>query len=105
MLSVVASNGEKMLPVWYELSYRITSAVCEEILKMKVLSWVSNMTKKLNYVFQQNGAPLNQLRFFSKNIFSPIANTSVYNHDFTSLEDMKVKHGRKCKVELLHMQL
>ena len=36
MLGVVASNGEKMLPVWIERGYRLTSAVYKEVLEIKV---------------------------------------------------------------------
>ena len=57
MLGVVASNGEKMPPVWFERGYRLTSAVYKEILETKVLPWVKRITKKADYVFQQDGAP------------------------------------------------
>ena len=37
MLGVVASNGKKMPPVWFERCYRLISAVYEEVLEAKVL--------------------------------------------------------------------
>ena len=57
MLGVVASNGEKMPPVWFERGYRLTSAVYKEVLETKVLPWIKKITKKSDYVFQQDGAP------------------------------------------------
>ena len=52
MLGVVASNEKKMHPVWFEWSYRLTSAVYKEVLEMKDLPWIKNITKKSDYVFQ-----------------------------------------------------
>ena len=57
MLGVVASNGEKMPPVWFPTGYRLTAADYKEILESKVLPWVKKITKKAEYVFQQDGAP------------------------------------------------
>ena len=36
MLGVVASNGEKMSPVLFELGYKLTSVVYKKVLEMKV---------------------------------------------------------------------
>ena len=47
----------KMPPVWFERGYRLTSAIYKEALEMKVLPWVKKITKKSDYVFQQDGAP------------------------------------------------
>ena len=38
MPGVLASNGGKMPLVWFELGYRLTSAVYKEVLEVKVLS-------------------------------------------------------------------
>ena len=54
MLGVVASNGEKMHPVWFDVGYRLTAAEYKDILATKVLSWVRKITKNVNYVFQQD---------------------------------------------------
>ena len=59
MLGVVASNGEKMLSLWFKGGYRLTGADYREIMTTKVLSWIRKIIKNDNYqyVFQQNGAP------------------------------------------------
>lgn len=57
MLGVVASNGEKMPPVWFKTGYRLNAADYRDILATKVLPWVRKITKKGDYVFQQDGAP------------------------------------------------
>ena len=57
VLGVEASNGEKMPYVWVERGHRLTSAVCKEIFETKVLPWVEKITKKSDYVFQQDEAP------------------------------------------------
>lgn len=57
MLGVVGSNGEKMPPVWFPTGYRLTAADYKDILESKVLPWVKRITKKADYVFQQDGAP------------------------------------------------
>lgn len=62
MLGVVASNGEKMPPVWFEGGYRLTAADYKDILAKKVLPWVSKIAKKTDYVFQQDGAPAHTAR-------------------------------------------
>ena len=36
MLDVVASNGEKMPPVWFDVGYRLTAADYKDILATKV---------------------------------------------------------------------
>ena len=45
MLDVVASNGEKMSPVFFKEGYRLTSAVHKEILETKILSRVKIITE------------------------------------------------------------
>ena len=57
MFGVVASNGEKMPPVWFPTGYRLTAADYKDILESKVLPWVKRITRKADYVFQQDGAP------------------------------------------------
>ena len=57
MLGVVASNGEKMPPVWFKTGYRLTAADYREVLATKVLPWVRDITNGADYVFQQDGAP------------------------------------------------
>ena len=56
MFALVASNGEKIPLVWFERGYRLISAVYKEVMKAKFLAWVKKITKKSDYVFQQNGA-------------------------------------------------
>ena len=57
MLGVVASNGEKMPPVWFKGGYRLTGADYRDILATKVLPWIRKIVKGGDYVFQQYGAP------------------------------------------------
>ena len=57
MLGVVASNGEKMPPVWFKAGYRLSAEDYKNILSTKVLPWVSKITNKKDYVFQQDDAP------------------------------------------------
>ena len=57
MLGVVASNGEKMPPVWFPRGYRLTAAAYKDVLVTKILPWVRKITRNANYVFQQDGAP------------------------------------------------
>ena len=57
MLGVMVSNGEKMPPVWFDIGYRLTATDCKAILATKALPWVRKITKNVNYVFQQDGAP------------------------------------------------
>jgi len=57
MLGVVASNGEKMPPVWFKGGYRLTGTDYRDILATKVLPWIRKIAKGGNYVFQQDGAP------------------------------------------------
>ena len=56
-LEVVASNGEKMPPVWFPRGYRLTAAAYKDVLVTKILPWVRKITRNVNYVFQQYGAP------------------------------------------------
>ena len=54
MFGIVASNGEKMLSIWLELDYRLTSV--EELshgLGTKVVPCTKKIIKKSDYVFQQ----------------------------------------------------
>ena len=55
MLGVVASNGEKMPPVWFPRGYRLTAAAYKDVLVTKILPWVRKITRNENYVFQQDG--------------------------------------------------
>ena len=78
MLGVVASNGEKMPPVWFDVGYRLTAADDKDILATKVLPWVRKITKNVNCVFQQDGAPSHTAKvvqewvnFWSKDIWPP----------------------------------
>ena len=57
MFGVVASNGENMPLVWFGRSYRLTSAVYKKVLETKVVPWVKKVTKKWDYVFQQDRVP------------------------------------------------
>ena len=45
MLGVVASNGEKMPPVWFKGGYRLTGADYRDILATKVLPWIRKIVK------------------------------------------------------------
>ena len=49
------SNGEKMLPVWLERSYRLTAVAYKDVFKTKVFPWSKKITKKSNYILQQDG--------------------------------------------------
>jgi hypothetical protein len=62
MLGIVALNGEKMPPIWFKTGYRLTGADYRDILPTKVLLWVRKITKKGDYVFQQDGAQPTQPR-------------------------------------------
>ena len=44
-----------MPPVWFQWGYSLTSAVCKKVLETKVIPWFKKITKKSDYVFQQNG--------------------------------------------------
>ena len=44
MLVIVALNGEKIPPVWFERGYRLTSTVYKEVFETKVLPWVKKIT-------------------------------------------------------------
>ena len=57
MLGVVASNAEKMPPVWFPCGYRLTAATYKDVLVTKILPWVRKISINANYVFQQDGAP------------------------------------------------
>ena len=57
MLGVVASNGEKIPPVWFNVGYRLTAADYKDILATKVLPWMRQIIKNVSHVFQQDGAP------------------------------------------------
>ena len=57
MPDFLTSNGEKMPPVWFERDYRLTSAFYKDVLETKVLPWVKKITKKSDYVSQQDLAP------------------------------------------------
>ncbi|KAF2353956.1 hypothetical protein FHG87_015290 [Trinorchestia longiramus] len=57
MLVVVASNGEKMPPVWFPRGYRLNPSAYKDVLVTKILPWVRKITRNANYVFQHNGAP------------------------------------------------
>ena len=48
MVGVVASNGEKMPPVWFPTGQRLTAADYKEILEFKVLPWVQKILKRLS---------------------------------------------------------
>ena len=51
---LVASKGEKMS---LKRRYRLTSAIYKEVLETQVLTWIKKITKKSDYIFQQNGVP------------------------------------------------
>ena len=53
MLGVVSLNGEKMLLIWFERSYRLMYVIYKEFLETKVLKWVQKITKKPDYVFNR----------------------------------------------------
>ena len=53
MLSVVASNGQKMPPVWFKEGYRLTDTYYRNILATKLLPWIRKIVKGENYMFQQ----------------------------------------------------
>ena len=48
-----------MSPVWIELGYRLTSAVCKEMFNTIVLSWIKKITYKSDYDVQQDRTPAN----------------------------------------------
>ena len=48
ILGVVASNGETMPPVWFDIGYRLTAADYKDILATKVLPWVRKITKNIS---------------------------------------------------------
>ena len=66
MLGIVASNGEKMPPDWFQQGYRLTSAVYKEVLETKVLSWVKKIIKKSDCVFQHDGESANTAKTVRK---------------------------------------
>ena len=56
MLGVVASNEEKIPPVWFKGSYKLTGTDYRDILATKA-HWIRKIVKGGNYMFQQDGAP------------------------------------------------
>ena len=83
MLGVVASNGRKILPVWFELGCRLTSAVYKEVLETQALPLSKKFSKKLDYVFQQDGAPIHT----AKTVHNWLdANMSFYPKNFWLLQ-------------------
>ena len=66
MLGVVASNREKMPPVWFPCGYRPTAPAYKDVLVTKILPWVRKITMNENYVFQQDGAPAHIAKNCSK---------------------------------------
>ena len=76
ILGFVASNGEKMPPVWFQRGYRLASAVYKEVLKIIFLPWVKKIAKKAYYVFQQDGAPAHTAKTVQN------ANMSFWPKDF-----------------------
>ena len=80
MFGVAASNGENMLSVWFERSYRITSAVYRKALETKVLLWIKKIIKKSDYIFQQNGAPAHMAKIMQDWLD---ANVSFWSKDFS----------------------
>ena len=62
MFSVLASNGEKIPPVWFNQGCRLTSAVYKEVLETKVLPCFKKLTKKSDYVLQQDGAQVHTVK-------------------------------------------
>jgi hypothetical protein len=105
MLGVVASNGEKMPPVWFPTGYRLTAADYRDILSTKVLPWVRKITKKADFVFQQDGAPAHtaktvqewlgaNMKFWPKDFWPP------QSPDLNPLDYSVWAHveGKACKV-------
>ena len=68
MLGVVASNGEKMPLVWFERCYRLQKVPC-----------VRKVTKKSDYVFQQDRVPAHAAKTLQDWLN---ANRSVWPKDF-----------------------
>ena len=79
MLGVVASNGEKMPPVWFELGYSPTSVINKEALQTNALPQFKKITKKSDYVFQQNGVPAHTTNTLQNWLN---ANMSFWHKDF-----------------------
>ena len=46
MLEIVASNREKMSPVWLPTGCRLTAADYKDVLELKVLPWIERVIKK-----------------------------------------------------------
>ena len=45
MLGVVASNGDKRAPVWFDVGYRLTASAYNDILASRIFPWLKKVTK------------------------------------------------------------
>ena len=101
MLGVVASNGEKMPPVWFSRGYRLTAAAYKDALVTKILSWMRNITNNANYLFQQDGAPAHTAKIVQEWLGSDM---NFWPNDFWPLQrpDLKLStaSGRILGVKL-----
>ena len=88
MLYIVASNGKKMHPVRYERGYRLTSVIYKEFWKRN--SWVKEISKKSDYIFQQDGA----LAYTAKTVQGWFdANMSFWLKDFWPTQSPDLSPG------------
>ncbi|KAF2351465.1 hypothetical protein FHG87_017780 [Trinorchestia longiramus] len=66
MFGVVASNGEKIPPLWFPRGHRLNASAHKDVLVTKILHCVRKITRNKNYVFQQDGAPAHSAKTFQE---------------------------------------
>ena len=62
VLGIVASDGKKCPPIFFEAGLKITAKVYMDVLKKKVLPWLKRTYPRGNYVFQQDSAPAHKAK-------------------------------------------
>ena len=66
MLGVVASDGARMPPFWFEKGLKVNSAVYLDVLKNVVKPWLDATYPEGNYCFQQDSAPCHKSKVVQK---------------------------------------
>ena len=61
-LGIIASNGEKCLPIYIKKKEKVTSDVYISLLKRYVEPWLKKTFPEGKYIFQQNNAPFHGSR-------------------------------------------
>ncbi len=66
MLGVVASDGKKMKPFWFEKGLKVNTEVYLDVLKTVVKPWLDENYPDGNYVWQQDSAPSHKSKIVQK---------------------------------------